>query len=257
MDSLPYSFEEAYDAWERIPVDDFDYLSADEILGLHPKQLKELTDFALDIRWSPSQWRNLDGKLAKFMDPGEANGKIVMDFGCGLGLDALIFAQHGANVILADIHPRSLLAAHRVLMSRIGRIANHLCITQPSYPYFICDKLDLFWSFGVIHHTPFADKILKRACEMLKPNGVCKVILYSDKRWETLMHEPVPGFDTWRHSRFREFAQKCDANNIWADWYSKLKLERICADFAVVESCDYISNDQFVAAVIRPKEYSK
>ncbi len=251
-----YSFENALEQWSRIPIDDFDYRSARELLYLHPKQRAELLQYAAGVRWDERQWRNKDGRLVKFMAGSPlVNGKEVLDFGCGLGLDGALFTAHGARVAYADINPANLLLAQHNLIFLTGKIPSELCLVFPGDPFLLpSQKFDLIWSLGVLHHTPKCGDILWRFCELLRPGGEVRAVLYSDKRWEQMMGEPALELkNTWEHPRFMEFVRKCDTVGSYADWYNERKLRSLIEGFAEVVSCEYLCNDQMIGAVIKSR----
>ena len=251
---MNYDFDASFAAWSRIPVDDFDYLSAREILLLAPSQRKELIELASTFRWAHDRWRNRNGSLLQFMTASASPDKIALDFGCGFGLDAVELFKVGMGVILADLHPWVLLLANQTLISATnGGMAMKLCPVAPLWPYFDPGhKIDLFWSMGVLHHFPWGMQILRRACECLNPGGECRICLYSDKRWKEMVGD-LPQGNSWDDLRFAEFARKCDAVGSWADWYNEEKLKEAVRDFADVAECVYLCDDQFIGAVIKPK----
>lgn len=250
----PYDFLQSYNSWSRIPVDDFEYLSAQELFHLHPAQFGELLDLAAIHRWSHLGWRNRDGTLAKFMRMKEMAGRTVLDFGCGLGLDSLQYHLNGAKVVIADLHPWILYMAQRtILYSTNGVPPERTVIIMPRWPFLPDIKIDLFWSFGVLHHTPMAGEILRRACQVLNPGGEARVLLYSDRRWELLMGCPVPEGPAWRHPRYADFVRACDSVGLYADFYTEEKLAKLVEGFAEVAECKYLCDDQFIGAVVRPK----
>jgi SAM-dependent methyltransferase len=251
---MDYSFEKALSAWERIPVDNFDYMTAKELLLLDSEQLLELWDMATSVRYDSNSWRNKDNKLVKFMNLEYVEEKTVMDFGCGIGLDTIQFAAHRSYVVPADLHPATLYIVQQILALTLNVHPKKLVIVGKCWPFFICPGIDLFWSFGVLHHTPHARDILKSACIQLNPGGECRIVLHSDKRWETAMNESVPTCPTWEHPRFDEYVRKCDTVGHFTEWYNIEKVEELVSGFATVEDCQYMSDDLFVGAVIKPKE---
>lgn len=251
--TIIYDPDQALREWRRIPVDDLDYFTADELLILRPEQLRGVASLAFTIRWDRNEWRNRDDSLLEFMAPQVWNGKVVMDFGCGLGLDSIVFVRNGANVILADMHPKSLMLAQRVLIYETTFIPSRICITSPVPPFFLTGGFDLFWSMGVLHHTPFCQDILKQACSLLNPGGEIRACLYSDRRWKQMM-DCEPPEDTPNHPRFQEFVKKCDAVGQYADWYDGGKVEKMVEDFAEMTGCKYLCDDQFIGITLKPKE---
>lgn len=248
-----YNPSEAYLAWERIPVDDFGYISADELMNVNAHQLMQLVQMAVDSRTNKKGWRNWENKLVEFMGLGKVAGKTVMDFGCGLGLDAMQFAAAGAEVILADLHPKMLRVAQQVVCASLNINPKRLVITSPMAPFFTSEPVDLFWSFGVLHHTPFIKEMLKRACEILKPGGEIRIGLYSDKRWQEMMGESPPAA-TANHPRFMEFVRKCDTVGNYADWYNEEKIVKVVEGFAEVTECGYICKGQLIGVAMKRKE---
>lgn len=252
-DEPPYDVERAYAEWSRLPVDDFDYMSADELMILAPQQLRELVDMASAVRFDKNGWRNEGGALERFMLGNGVTGKIVVDFGCGIGIDSCWFTVRGASVILADMHPAMLRVAQQSLIVKTGFIPQRLMVVSPYPPHFIIKNVDLFWSLGVLHHTPYIGKILERMCGSLAPGGECRIVLYSDKRWKEMMAEPPPSEPTWKHPRFQEFVRKCDTVGQYADCYNAEKIKTMVEPFGEMVSCDYLCRGQFVGAVIKPK----
>jgi SAM-dependent methyltransferase len=250
--TILYDPDQALREWTRIPIDDLDYFSAEELLILRPEQLREIAALAFTVRWDPNQWRNRGNSLIEFMSPLSWMGKTVMDFGCGLGLDSVVFLRNKANVILADMHPRNLALAQRVLVYETGHIPSRICVTSPVPPFFLTGGFDLFWSMGVLHHTPFCGEVLEQACSLLNPGGEIRACLYSDRRWKQMM-ECDPPEDTPGHPRFQEFVEKCDAVGAYADWYDEAKVEKLVEGFAGVTECKYLCDDQFIGVVLKPK----
>ena len=253
---IPYDFVSSYKEWSRIPVDDFGYLFPQEILFLHQLQRKELVDIAQQLRWSPFQWRNMGNSLRDFMGLDKVQGKLVMDFGCGLGLDSLEYSKSGADVVLADIHPWGLFTAQQVFCQITGLVPNQLCIVFPQRPYLshVKQQVDLFWSMGVLHHFPWGMDLLRMALtEWIKPDGEARICLYSDKRWRDLTGTELPTGKTWEHPKFGDYVRACDSVGMWSDWYNEEKLKRLTADFATVVECRPLCDGQFLGAVLKGK----
>lgn len=253
MAEPPYDFVQSLRQWARVPVDDLAYFDALELLSLHPEQMREVLRMANTVRWAGNGWRNHNGSLQAFMSLDKWDSRLVMDFGCGLGLDALAFAEHGARMCLADLHASTLLLAQ----SNLALIHNirpiKVCLIGPSPPWFMCPPLDLFWSYGVLHHTPHMASILHRACYALKPGGECRIAVYSDYRWRNMMGCDLPQGPLWEHPGFAEFAAKCDTEGQYADCYDAPKLARLVEPFAVVKETCYLGDQQMLGAVIVPR----
>lgn len=248
-----YDFDKAVAEWGVIPVDDVGYIPTTTLLQLSDPQLVQLIMLARQYRYHAEGWRNKDNSLMGFMGADSCKGKVVCELGCGFGIDALTYASRGAEVILADISPYTLVVARRVL-ALAGAPAQKMMIVLEGPPYFETypKPVDLFWAMGVLHHTPKAAEIIDRAFSVLKVQE-CRIVLYSDKRWEILMKEPVPPVEQpiTEHPRCMDWVRLNDEVGQYADWYSP---ERIRAQFGsvgqVVET-PYIGDGQLIGAVIR------
>lgn len=248
-----YDFDKAVGEWGAIPVDDMGYFATTTLLRLSDAQVIELARLAYGYRYDTTAWRNQGDTLRQFMGLASVEGKTVMDFGCGFGIDALMFARSWANVILADISPITLAVARRTL-ARCSPPAQKLMIITGEPPYFEPYKqpVDLLWSVGVLHHIPYAADIIAHAFSVLKVKE-CRIVLYSDKRWERLMNEPAPPVEQpiIEHPRCQEWVRLNDEVGQYADWYSP---ERIRAQFGAVGEIvetPYIGDGQLIGAVIR------
>lgn len=264
MDVVPsvpsYDFEVAFQEWSRVPWDEFGYMDSTDVLRLPQTQFRKLLDLTNLTRWDERQWRNRGGSLSRFLEPtrGCWQGKRVLDFGCGFGADSIQFSSRGAEVLIADVSPATLLLAQRSLAT-YGLACWALVLNGPEPPFFLHDVVrrgfDLFWSNGVLHHTPRAADILRSACEHLRPGGECRVTLYSARRWREMTGTEPPE-RTWEHPKFHQFVRACDGVGQWADWYDLDKLQRVVGDFAEVASCEDLYDGQMVGVVLRPRRSS-
>jgi 2-polyprenyl-3-methyl-5-hydroxy-6-metoxy-1,4-benzoquinol methylase len=88
--------------WRRIPVDDVGYLTAEELLARSDTDLRTLIDRMEQTRYSG--WRNHEGRWRDILGLDTTSGKTVLDYGCGVGLEALQYARAGNDVVVADLH---------------------------------------------------------------------------------------------------------------------------------------------------------
>jgi ubiquinone/menaquinone biosynthesis C-methylase UbiE len=102
----------------------------------------------------------------------------VLEIGCGIATDGLEFAKNGANYTGVDLTPQSVeLAKERFgLFGVPGRfeVAN----AEEKLP-FADNSFDHVYSFGVIHHSPAPEKIVREIHRVLKPGGSFTVMLYN------------------------------------------------------------------------------
>lgn len=113
--------------------------------------------------------------IAKFE---EFRGKDVLEIGCSIATDGLEFAKAGANYVGLDLTPASIeLAKERFgLFGVPGRfqVAN----AEERLP-FPDESFDHVYSFGVIHHSPAPERIVREIHRVLKKRGTFTVMLYN------------------------------------------------------------------------------
>ena len=98
--------------------------------------------------------------------PQCTKGKHILDYGSGVGIESLALARLGNTVSIADINAANLDLVERVLrVSGYGHALRHKLLLNASYPYFVLpegETVDVFYSNGVLHHTPELPRILQR-----------------------------------------------------------------------------------------------
>jgi ubiquinone/menaquinone biosynthesis C-methylase UbiE len=170
--------------------------------------------------------------IAKF---DSFRGKDVLEIGCGIGTDGMEFARCGARYIGVDLTPKSLeLTRERFNVFDVpGRfeVAN----AEEGLP-LADDSIDHVYSFGVIHHSPAPEKIIREIYRVLRPGGTLTVMLYNRSsinyyleimflrkifRWCLLpafmpgLLAAVTGFDRWKLEGHREMLKKKITKEQW------------------------------------------
>lgn len=162
-------------------------------------------------------------------------GKSVVEIGCGVGTDGIEFARNGANYTGIDLTPNSVeLTRERFQVFGVpGRfeVAN----AEEGLP-FPDASVDHVYSFGVIHHSPAPEKIVREIYRILKSGGTFTVMLYNRNsinyyveimflrrlfRWCLLpafmpgLVATVTGFDRWKLEGHREILKKKITKEQW------------------------------------------
>jgi ubiquinone/menaquinone biosynthesis C-methylase UbiE len=100
----------------------------------------------------------------------------VIEVGCGLGTDAINFARHGARYTGVDLTEASIALVEKRFALE-GLTANLRVADAEALP-FADDSFDLFYSHGVLHHTPDTERAIDEAHRVLRPGGTAMVMLY-------------------------------------------------------------------------------
>ncbi len=108
-------------------------------------------------------------------------GARLVEVGCGMGTDLLQFARGGARVTGVDLTPRSVgISQHRF---RLYEMPADFALADAERLPFADDSFDVFYSNGVLHHTPETSAAIREAHRVLKPGGTAKVMLYHRNSW--------------------------------------------------------------------------
>lgn len=147
--------------WSRIPVDDVGYFQSSELMMMSDADLRSMIDQMERTRYGG--WRNYQNRWRDIMGLDSAKpGTRIVDFGCGVGMEALQFAKRGCAVTIADQFQSTVELAERVLRLYGFTPRDCLLISQTS-PYVECEEQDIFYANGVLHHIPHAVDVMRRA----------------------------------------------------------------------------------------------
>jgi len=113
-------------------------------------------------------------------------GKKVLEIGCGIGTDTINFARAGAKVAAVEISEKSLdLAQQRAKVYNLeNRIKFYLGNAEELSKFVPPEKYDLIYSFGVIHHTPYPEKVMEEIKKYTKSGTVIKIMVYHRYSWK-------------------------------------------------------------------------
>jgi len=123
-------------------------------------------------------------ELAGVQEFDEHHGKDVLEYGCGAGSDALSYFRRGNYVTCCDITPDNLYVA-RCNIEKAGFLRDaEFKLLDKSFPIPFPDNyFDLVNSNGVIHHIPQGSEVIGEFFRVLKPGGLCYIMLYTEFLW--------------------------------------------------------------------------
>lgn len=156
-----------------------------------------------------------------------------MEIGCGLGTTMINFAKSGAVKISAiDLSDASIaLAKQRAEVYGYQDKIDFYNINAETLSSLIPqDEYDLVFSFGVIHHTPHPEKILKEIHPLLSSQGKLKIMVYYRYSWKVFWIVMKFGkFQFWKLSKlvakYSEAQTGCPITYIYSKKEAKNLLE--------------------------------
>jgi 2-polyprenyl-3-methyl-5-hydroxy-6-metoxy-1,4-benzoquinol methylase len=117
-----------------------------------------------------------------FLNLESVKGKRVLELGCGMGTDAVKFAEAGASVVCVDLTPAAIDLCKQNFAAR-GLSAEFYCGNIEELDTFLpkdyLSSFDLVYSFGVIHHTPSPSRVIDQLRLFLKQGGEFRCMVYS------------------------------------------------------------------------------
>ena len=119
--------------------------------------------------------------LARILDYASYRGTEVLDLGCGLGIDALRFAQAGALVTGVDISERAIELAkcNFELHGATGRFL----VMDGKRLEFEDNAFDAVYAHGILPYTDDCSRMTREIYRVLKPGGKAILQTYNRRSW--------------------------------------------------------------------------
>jgi ubiquinone/menaquinone biosynthesis C-methylase UbiE len=156
--------------------------------------------------------------------------KTLLEVGCGMGTDTLVFESKGFQVTGIDLAPAHLQLANR-LFEHYGAQGSFIEANAERLP-FPDEAFGGVYSFGVLHHTPNTALAIREIHRVLKPGGRAVVMLYNRNSLNNFVH--------WITRRGFENAVKRDQANSDAPVtyrFTRKKVSNMCSVFTKCEIC--------------------
>ena len=149
----------------------------------HSKETVGTRQFFCDVE---AKKYRVEGHIYSFADFNKWKGKKVLEIGCGLGTEAVNFARAGAQVTAIDMSEKSLeIAKKRAKVFGLDkRITFYQGNAEKLDEIIPAQKFDMVWSFGVIHHTPNPENVIKCINEFMSPSTELRMMVYNKYSWK-------------------------------------------------------------------------
>jgi SAM-dependent methyltransferase len=217
-----YNFAEAVQQWSKPPFTGFGYFSSKEKLEASPEELRCWFKRCARER---DAW-DTNGVYRRVM-LGDVEGKDVLDFGCGMGLETTRLTQAGAFVCAADISLSNVALATAVNKA-VTELPNETASVSGQAPFVDPPiALDIFFASGAVQSTPKIGEILYRAAE-LAPEA--RLMLHGPGSWTAAVGTPPPLGPVHEHPQFERYVRCHDSVGTYLDWFDRRKLGRLVGD---------------------------
>ncbi len=144
----------------------------DDVLNFYDQFPCGGDEFTDDGRWSRLPW------MKEEFEPEGRGGQIVLELGCGIGVDLQRFVENGATVVGIDFAAKPLeYARHRLDRGRSSEDW-HLVRADARFLPFKSGVFDYFYSNGVLHHIANYERVLEEAHRCLKERRRGTVVVY-------------------------------------------------------------------------------
>lgn len=143
--------------------------------------------------------------IPEFAEFSKWKGKKVLEIGCGIGTDTINFARAGADVTVIELSDKSLdVATQRAQVFGLAdRIHFHQGNAEQLPQVVAPQRFDLVYSFGVIHHSPHPQTIVRHVHDhYLQPGGQFRLMVYSKVSYKLFWVMKEEG--VWDMSRLDE-----------------------------------------------------
>jgi ubiquinone/menaquinone biosynthesis C-methylase UbiE len=174
-------------------------------IARHPvgsdKFFEELEDYRFD---------KLD-YLTRVVDFSAYGGKRVLEVGCGIGIDLVRFASHGAMVTGIDLAEVAIELARKNFACH--RVSGDFRTMDGENLQFPDHSFDLVYAHGVLQYANDPAGMIREIHRVLKPRGEAILMVYNRYSWlnalsklfgVTLEHEDAPVLRKYSISEFRK-----------------------------------------------------
>jgi 2-polyprenyl-3-methyl-5-hydroxy-6-metoxy-1,4-benzoquinol methylase len=141
--------------------------------------------------------------LPSVVDFSAYKNKRLLEVGCGVGIDLIQFAKHGAHVTGIDLSEQAIQLAEKNF--ELSGLKGDLRIMDGEDLGFSAGTFDVVYAHGVLPYTGDVQRMTREIHRVLKPGGEAILQLYNRRSWLYLLskimsvkleHEDAPAFHT-------------------------------------------------------------
>jgi len=148
--------------------------------------------------------------------------KKLLEIGCGMGTDALVFAQHGFSLTGIDLSPVHIDLAKKLF--KLYFLAGNFMKGNAENIPIPDNSFGCIYSFGVLHHTPNTAIAINEIYRVLVPSGRAVIMLYHKKSLNNFVHWVTrKGFENFNSEDDAPITQR----------FTKKDVRSMCSHFRV------------------------
>ncbi len=231
---LAESFQILRKKWGQIPGGERTRLMSEDLLLLSDKELLQkwqecFDDSSTGKAFSIRGWYQLIYKDV-------FRGKKIIDFGCGLGMDTIFYAQHGAEVTFVDLVSANIDVVRRICKLK-GLTETRYCFMEDlSSLSSLAPDYDFIYCQGSMLHSPL--EVIRLEAQALLEH------LPVGGRWIELAYPKARWVRDGRKS-FTDWGRKTDGGAPWTEWHDLEKVRSFLAPatFEVVLMLEFHNSD--------------
>jgi 2-polyprenyl-3-methyl-5-hydroxy-6-metoxy-1,4-benzoquinol methylase len=151
------------------------------------------------------------GYLPKVIDFTAYNGKHLLEVGCGIGIDLVRFARHGAIVTGVDLAEVAIKLARQNF--EMHGVAGDFRTMNGENLQFPNQSFEVVYAHGVLQYTNDPAAMIQEIFRVLKPGGEAILMVYNRYSWLNtlsklfavkLEHEDAPVLRKYSIGEFRK-----------------------------------------------------
>lgn len=190
----------------------------DLVIARHPVGTREFFEELESYRFEKLHY------LPRVVDFSAYKGKLLLEVGCGLGIDLARFAKHGAIVTGIDLAETSIHLAKKNFELQ-GLRAGFL-VMNGEHLQFSDGQFDVVYAHGVLQYTSDTEQMIREIYRVLRPGGEAILMVYNRYSWLNLLsklfgvkleHEDAPVLKKYSIREFRRMLSHFSKKEIIVD----------------------------------------
>lgn len=178
----------------------------------------------------------VESHILDFADFRNCKDKKILEIGCGIGTDSIMFVKNGGKLTAIDLSETSVeLTKERFnVYNKKAKIL--VGDAEELSTYVEPEVFDFIYSFGVIHHTPNPPSVLEEIKKFCNKDTRIRLMFYSKYSWKALEFYLQHGWKfKFNYKKTIQYFAEAQLNCPVAEVYSLEELKELFKDFEIVE----------------------